>query len=165
MTRADEITMRVASPGDHATVCRLNQKLKDDEGARARLPWEDLVARLRGWLRDEGYEAVLFERGGDPVAYIIFRREPDPCVSGGEMIYIRQFYVEREFRLRGIGRSAIVKWRAEFVPDGMHIEMDVLETNPGGRAFWEAIGFRPRMTRMRMERAPSNRTKQPGGSS
>lgn len=154
-----DITMRVAEEGDLATICRLNQKLKDDEGSKTRLPWDDLVARLRGWLNNDGYQAVLFEQGQVSLAYLIFRREADPCVLEGEMIYIRQFYVDREMRLQGIGRAAIDMWRSEYVPSGMSVEMDVLETNPGGRAFWEAVGFKARMTRLRMEHVISNRTK------
>ncbi|MEM7625271.1 MAG: GNAT family N-acetyltransferase [Planctomycetota bacterium] len=151
MPETPPLTMRPATPADIPLLCRLNQQLKDDEQARSRLPWDKLVARLEGWLRDEGYEAALFESGGDTVGYVIYRREPDPCVPDAELIYLRQFFVVRDRRRRGIGRRAFGLWKQGIVPRGMAIELDVLESNPAGRAFWEAIGLSPRMTRLRQE--------------
>ena len=145
--------MRSAGDDDVDLLCRLNQQLKDDERARVRLPWDQLVARLRGWLDQDGYEAVLFELAGEAVAYAIYRREPDPCVVDGELVYLRQFFVARDHRRQELGRQAFAMWKRVCVPEGLPIELDVLERNPGGRAFWEAVGLSPRMTRMRQESA------------
>ena len=149
MSVIDQLFMREADLDDVELLCDLNEKLRRDEQAQMQLTRQDLVARLRGWMTEEGYRGVLFEIDGRAIAYALFRTEPDPCMKDGQIVYLRQLYVEHAYRRLGVGSEAMRRWREVFVPAGMPVELDVLERNESGRAFWKAIGMMPRMTRMR----------------
>ena len=58
----------------------------------------ELEARMREWL-DGDYEAHLFELDITTIGYALYRRDLDG-------IYIRQFFIRREFRRQGHGRFA-----------------------------------------------------------
>ena len=132
-------------------VAKLNQQLQIDEGARLRMSVEQIEARLRGWLA-ERYRVFIGRHDGEVVGYLICIEEDDPCPPGRRMMYIRQLFVTRDARRQGFGRAIVERFIVERVPEGMPVEMDVLTNNTNGRAFWEAVGFVPRLTRMRRER-------------
>ena len=70
-----------------------------DEGRRNRMTVPELEQRMKSWLASE-YVAVLFENGGEVVAYALYREPP-------EEIYLRQLFVVRNRRRKGIGKKAI----------------------------------------------------------
>jgi GNAT superfamily N-acetyltransferase len=94
---------------------------------------DELVERMRRWLTDEGYEALLGFDGDDLVAYVLWRDEPD-CV------YLRQIFVQREHRRQGVARhlmlSVFERW-----PD-KRLTVDVLAGNARALAFWRRMGYR-----------------------
>ncbi len=93
----------------------------------------ELEQRMAKWLGGQ-YQAILFEEGKLAYGYALFNEEP-------EYIYLRQFYVEREYRRRGIGRTA-VGWLCRHVwGEGRRIRLDVLAGNEAGIAFWKSVGF------------------------
>lgn len=92
-----------------------------------------LTARMAGWLGGV-YEAVLFEDGGPPAGYALYRRDP-------EHVYLRQFYVRPECRRQGVGRAAI-GWLRRHAWGGARVRVEVLVGNAAGVAFWRAVGFR-----------------------
>ncbi|MCJ7610125.1 GNAT family N-acetyltransferase [Candidatus Bathyarchaeota archaeon] len=78
----------------------MNRELFEDEGHRNRFkPVSWLEQQMRGFLTS-GYDAVVFEMDGKPVAYALYLDERDH-------VYLRQFFVCRDQRRRGIGREAI----------------------------------------------------------
>jgi GNAT superfamily N-acetyltransferase len=128
-----DVTFRCAAPGDAPLLARMNGQLIRDEGHRNRMTPDELEQRMAGWLGGE-YHAVIFESGADTLGYALYRREMD-------YVYLRQFFVWREYRRRGVGRSAI-EWLARTVwSDVARVRLDVLVGNPEGRAFWQAVGF------------------------
>src|SRR6478735_7182669 len=90
---------RRATVADAPALASMNWQLIRDEGHRNPMTVPELATRMSGWLGGE-YEAVVFEEGGQPAGYALYRRDP-------EFVYLRQFYVRRECRRRGIGREAI----------------------------------------------------------
>jgi GNAT superfamily N-acetyltransferase len=88
---------------------------------------------MQQWLATD-YTAIMFEQHTMPVAYALFRPE-------AASIYLRQFFVERQYRRHGIGRRAIPLLLTEVWPPGRRITLDVLVHNQRGRAFWHALGF------------------------
>ena len=88
---------------------------------------------MRGWLASE-YRAVIFEEGGEVVAYALYREQP-------EEIYLRQFFVVRHRRRQGLGRRAVEILRSEVWPTTKRLTVDVLVANPSGIAFWRAVGY------------------------
>jgi GNAT superfamily N-acetyltransferase len=57
---------------------------------------------------------------------------------------VRQFYITPEVRRHHIGTGAFQKLKVlEFGNGANRITIDVLETNPDGKAFWNSLGFMP----------------------
>lgn len=57
-----------------------------------------------------------------------------------DTVHLRQFFIDRPFRGRGIGRAAY-RHLAEQRFGDREVNLDVLVTNPSGRRFWERLGF------------------------
>lgn len=144
------LSWRRAGAGDVPLLARLNEHLIEDEGHTERLAPLELESRMREWL-DGDYEAVLFEHAGEAVAYALWCPE-----SGG--VYLRQFFVARAWRRRGLGRQAFGILRREMLPPDARLALEVLPGNERALRFWEALGFRAgapaagRMGRLETER-------------
>jgi inorganic pyrophosphatase len=129
---------RFATPDDVFTLTRMNRQLVEDEGHRNRFkPDAWFEERMRRFLI-EGYEAVLFELGGEVVAYALYTDHPDH----GDTIYLRQIFVDRAHRGQGIGRKAMALLQEEIWPRDKRLTVEVLVGNQVARAFYEAVGFR-----------------------
>ncbi len=124
---------RQAAEGDVDLLAEMNHQLIRDERHRNPMTVPELAERMRGWLRGE-YTAIIFEEEDGPVAYALYGRDP---VS----IYLRQFFVARDHRRRGIGRQAVGILLGEVWPRGARITVEVLTHNHTGHAFWRAMGF------------------------
>lgn len=119
---------------DVRLLAEMNSRLIRDEGHRNPMTSRELEERMRRWLLTGEYEAVLF--GGPPAeAYALFRRD-------GDSVHLRQFFVERQFRRKGIGRAAFETLLREVWPAERRVTVDVLVSNQVGRAFWALLGFR-----------------------
>jgi GNAT superfamily N-acetyltransferase len=143
-----DVTFRCAAPGDAPLLARMNGQLIHDEGHRNRLTPAELEQRMAGWLAGE-YQAVIFESGADTLGYALYRHEVDH-------VYLRQFFVRRDYRRQGVGRSAI-EWLMRTVwSDAPRVRLDVLVTNTEGRAFWKGVGFEEYCVTMEAETAGGN---------
>ena len=111
----------------------LNEKLIQDEGHRNAMTVIELQQRMRDWLTGE-YNAVLFENEMGVVAYALFREEP-------ALIYLRQLYVERNERRKGVGREAVQLLQRQFWNPKKRLTVDVLSHNTAAIAFWKKVGF------------------------
>lgn len=126
---------RRPSLADLPVMARMNSDLIEDEGSHNPMNPPQLEERMRDWLESGDYDAILFEYNDALVAYALFQQKP-------ESIYLRQFFVDRDFRRQGIGRSAIHLLLNEIFAPGLRLTLDVLVSNPTGRAFWRSVGFR-----------------------
>jgi RimJ/RimL family protein N-acetyltransferase len=124
---------RIATLADVPLLARMNQHLREDEQSRWVLTMAQLESRMRGLL-DDDYTAVIFENSETAVAYALYQP-----VEGG--IYLRQFFVSRDYRRRGIGREAIHLLMSDVWPPNARLTLDVLVHNQRAAAFWKAIGF------------------------
>jgi GNAT superfamily N-acetyltransferase len=140
-------TWRRCTPSDADVLAPMNAQLSEDEGAAVGMA-SAYLDRMRTWLADGRYEAALAESAGAPIAYVVWRRDPDY----GD-IYVRQFFVDRGHRRRGLGRRLFEQAVHEFW-EGELLRLDVYDSNPKGRAFWESLGFAPYSRLMR--RAPDS---------
>ena len=64
------------------------------------------------------------------------------------MVYLRQFFIERDQGLRGLGRRAFALLAQNGFPPGCRVDIEVLATNPQGQQFWAALGFEAYSTTM-----------------
>jgi predicted acetyltransferase len=125
---------RRATLKDCALLAELNHQLIRDEGHRNRMTVPELEQRMKDWLASE-YTAVLFENSGEVVAYALYREQP-------KQIYLRQLFVARNRRRKGIGREAVKILRAKVWPKNKRLTVDVLVQNEAAVAFWQAIGYK-----------------------
>ena len=103
--------------------------------------------RFREWLNGTEWQTNLFRDSKQILGYSVHRLQKDYYFPDEEIIYLRQFYIERHLRDRGLGRLAFETLRKACFRD-RKVFLDVLETNPGGREFWQKLGFDPYLTSM-----------------
>ena len=142
-----ELVLRPATESDLPLLAAMNRRLIEDEGSRNPMTVVQLQSRMAVWLRGD-WRVDLFVEGGEIVGYATHRSRPDEYFPERTQIYLRQFFIERDRRGRGIGRRAFGALLAERFAEGDEIVLDVVESNPGGRRFWESVGLRPRSTTM-----------------
>jgi GNAT superfamily N-acetyltransferase len=139
-------TWRRCTVADAELLAEMNAQLTRDEGAATLGPLSTYVERMRAWLEEGRYEAAIVESGGEPTAYVVWRRDPDY----GD-VFVRQFFVRPAHRGQGLGRVLFEQAVRKFWPTD-RLRLDVYDSNPGGGAFWERLGFVPYSRLMR--RAP-----------
>jgi predicted acetyltransferase len=143
------MTYRRATSDDCPLLAELNHQLIRDEGHRNRMTIPELEHRMQDWLAGE-YVAILFERGGEIVAYVLYREQP-------EEIYLRQLFVIRERRREGLGKQAMHLLRSEIWPKTKRLTVEVLVANTAAVAFWRAVGYRDHS--LALEIAPTDTAK------
>jgi GNAT superfamily N-acetyltransferase len=127
------MTFRSATLDDCPLLAGLNHQLIRDEGHRNQMTVPELEQRMRGWLAGE-YRAVIFEDGGDMVAYGLYQEQT-------ELIYLRQLFVVRHRRRQGLGRCAVEILRSQVWPKDRRLTVEVLVANQSGVAFWRSVGY------------------------
>jgi ribosomal protein S18 acetylase RimI-like enzyme len=133
---------RLATKRDGRILAEMNHQLIADEGHRNPMSVAELEGRMRDWL-GEAYEAILFEDGGQVVAYALYRLE------AGE-VYLRHFFVARQRRRQGLGRQAMALLRHDIWPKAERLTVSVLAHNEAGVKFWRSIGYRDYCLTMEM---------------
>ena len=128
------MNFRRATLDDCALLAELNHQLIRDEGHRNKMSVSELEQRMRGWLATD-YSAVIFEDGGEVVAHALY------CEQPGE-IYLRQLFVVRNRRRKGIGSEAVKILRAKIWPADKRLTVAVLIQNTAAVAFWRAVGYK-----------------------
>jgi ribosomal protein S18 acetylase RimI-like enzyme len=137
---------RYAVEADAPLLASINQQLIADEWGGGGMPLERLEARMRRWIEEGEYHAVLFHEDGATVAYSLVSVDEDSA-------YIRHFFVLHEHRGRGVGRRAMELLLGRIVPPTVRITLDVLASNRVGHDFWRSVGFNDYA--IRMERLPT----------
>ena len=127
------MTYRFATHEDCALLGELNHQLIRDEGHRNPMNAAELSKRMEQWIKQE-YRAVIFENGETTAGYALFREDE-------KEIYLRQLFVCRDERKRGIGKKAMNLLRTEIWPAHKRITVEVLVANEAAVRFWRAIGF------------------------
>lgn len=142
------LTIRSATSADVPMLAELNRQLLEDEGYRSVIPLERLLARHRGWLESGEWRQDLLALGGETVGYVAYAPEPEALDPARPEIHLRQFCIDRSRRGGGLGRACFALFLRERVAPGARVTLDVLESNPAGQAFWQAVGCRPYFRRL-----------------
>lgn len=142
-------TLQIVPSTDVRELALMNRMLIEDEGADNPMSIDQLETRLRRWLSGGEYHATMIYRNEEVVGYLLYREEQDAYDISQKNIYIRQFFIKRAYRRRGIGRSAFEQVVSTQFPTGTTIMLEVLASNLQGRAFWERLGFEPYFTTYR----------------
>lgn len=145
-----DINLTRATLNDCDLLAGMNLELIADEGSRNPMTQLELSERMRHWLQ-EGWDVMLLCLGNAAIGYALYQVRHDEYQPARTEVYIRQYFVRRVFRRRGIGRAAFEQLRASYFPPGATIALDVLATNPGARKFWERLGFKSYAANLRLE--------------
>ena len=124
---------RTAGEGDLALLAKLNRQLIHDEGHPNPMSVAELENRMRAWLV-RAYSAVLFLSEGTVVGYALYRTD-----NAG--IFVRQFFICRNERHKGLGRAAMDLLFGRVWPAGAMVTLEALCTNQAAIDFWRAVGF------------------------
>jgi len=141
------IVIRPHGPEDLGLLARMNRELIEDQAHRNPMSVDQLKDRFQRFAR-EGWAIDLFERDGEVIGYAVHRYEPDPAEPSGRRVFLRQFFIARHCRRGGAGTAALKELMRARFQAGDRIFLDVIETNPGGKAFWSRTGFTPYATIM-----------------
>lgn len=124
---------RVAGTADLPVLAELNRQLIEDEGHSNPMSVAELEDRMRGWIA-RAYTAVLFTENGRVVGYALYRTD-------NTGIFLRQFFICRGERGKGLGRQAMARLCRCVWPAGALVTLEALAANRAGLAFWRALGF------------------------
>lgn len=147
------LRLRPAREDDIETLATLNVQLLDDEGHPATVTLGELMVRHREWLISGEWSQDILDIDGHVVGYIVHAPNPHPLDPSIPERFIRQFCIDRRFRRNGLGRDGFELFMEHRAEPGGRVTLDVLESNPTGRAFWESVGCRPFFSRMEVRRA------------
>lgn len=137
---------REATLEDVPLLARFNQHMIEDEGHRNPMTIPELQARMRDWITGQTYTVTLFSEEQTPVAYVAYRDD-------GEYLYLRHFFVSRDYRRQGFGQKAIALLLSEILPIDRMVRLDVLINNRQAHAFWKSVGFADYCITMELQRS------------
>lgn len=83
------------------------------------------------------------KKNNQTVAYALFWEET-------KEIYLRQFFVVRDQRRRGLGRGAFETLRSKIWPKSKRLVVEVLVKNQAATAFWRAVGYQDYSLKLEM---------------
>lgn len=144
-----ELSVRPATVADVQLLAEMNRQLCDDERSRNNMAVAALAVRMEKWL-SENWQAVVIEERFASVGYAVFQIGSDYYEPAIPEVHLRQFFIVREHRSRGIGRRAFDILRTTMFPLGSQVQLDILTTNLSGQRFWESLGFQQYSTAMRL---------------
>ena len=136
--------IRKAELHDIPALAAMNKRLIEDEQHPNPMTVDELAERMRGWLGGREYIGYLGLFDEKPVAYCIYRDE-------GPYYYMRQLYVERDYRRQQLG-TTLLDWMFKYLWTDKSVRLDVLAHNARAIRFYEAYGFVTGC--LRMEKRP-----------
>lgn len=145
-----DFELRPATIDDVPILAEMNRQLIRDEGSQNIMDLPELEARMHEWLTDDR-EAIIVQRGDEVIGYMVYRVLRDEYFPYGDSVYVRQYFITPKYRRRGIGQIAFERIVDEFFAKDRAVMLDVLESNPEGKAFWLKIGFHVYNTTLRLD--------------
>lgn len=155
------MNIRLAAENDIAAIGQMWEKLAQFHNMldsalppAARGGGKVYARRLSSRLADSHTRLLVAEVDGALVGYalaVIIDVIPDMFVQENSG-FLADIYVEDAFRQQGVGRALVETVRLWFLENGIRtFEWYVAEHNTVGKRFWESVGGRPVMIRMRVE--------------
>jgi ribosomal protein S18 acetylase RimI-like enzyme len=148
------LTLRPATLSDIPVLAQMNKRLVEDEGGSNPMSLMQLESRLRTWLNSDWRGDLFLEdsrlQDSNIVGYAVHRLQRNDFDSR-QTVYIRHYFIERDYRRSSFGREALEKLKVERFPKDATVYLEVLIHNARGRAFWKAMGFAEYSVTMRLE--------------
>ncbi len=143
------LLIRAATEIDLPILARMNKHLIEDEGSRNPMSIDELQERMSKWLHSDWKTQLLLEEE-NIVGYALYQIRKDEYLPDKAVVYLRQFYIERDKRNRGSGSLAFKTLAQTYFPEDCTIVIDVLASNPTGYKFWSKLGFKAYCTAMHL---------------
>ena len=124
---------------DVERLAELNKRLIEDEQHPNPMNIAELTQRMKAWLATD-YICYVAKQNAGIVAYCLYRND-------GRHYYMRQLYVDRAHRRKGIA-TQLLDWLYENVWTDKKVRLDVLAHNEDAVAFYKRYGFRIGVFRM-----------------
>lgn len=143
----EELILRVCRDEDLDLLAILNKQLIEDEKHDNKMNVDQLKVRMKGFIHSD-YQAYLFEEGSKTIGYALVDHTRKP-------LYLRQFFICRDVRRQGYGKTTFYKLLELIKTETIDIE--VMSWNESGIEFWSSLGFKERSIYMRFDKtAPNN---------
>lgn len=157
----DDLVIRPATGDDADAIAALWQQLVDHHhGLDAALPTatrdgpKRYADRVKHQLDDSFTHIIVAEQAGEIAGYVLgMVVDLLPDMFQGKMTgFLADIYVDESLRQRGVGRALVDELASWFKSRGVEqMEWYVASRNAAGRAFWENLGGRDVMVRMRLD--------------
>lgn len=136
------MNLKKCSAQDAEKLAELNKHLIKDEKSDNKMSLCELQDRMKSFLETD-YTAYLFMEDNRIIGYALVNTRAEP-------LYLRQFFIARNFRRNHKGRRAFELLLDELKTD--KIDLEVLSWNEAGLKFWQSCGFAERSRYMRFSR-------------
>ena len=136
------MNLKECSPEDAEKLAELNKHLIKDEKSDNKMSLCELQDRMKSFLETD-YCAYFFMEDNSIIGYALVNICAEP-------LYLRQFFIARNFRRNHKGRRAFELLLDELKTD--KIDLEVLSWNEVGLKFWQSCGFAERSRYMRFSR-------------
>ena len=124
---------------DADVLAKLNKHLIEDEQHPNPMNIVQLTERMREWLATD-YICYVVKEKGHIIAHCLYRDDD-------EHYYMRQLYVDRAHRRKGIA-TQLLDWLYGNVWTDKKVRLDVLAHNEDAVSFYKRYGFRIGVFRM-----------------
>lgn len=136
------MNLKECSAEDAEKLAELNKQLIEDEKSDNKMSLGELQDRMKSFLETD-YSAYFFMEDNSIIGYALVNTRAEP-------LYLRQFFIARNFRRNHKGRQAFELLLNELKTD--KIDLEVLSWNEAGLKFWQSCGFAERSRYMRFSR-------------
>ncbi|WP_168124003.1 GNAT family N-acetyltransferase, partial [Paenibacillus sp. HB172176] len=135
------LRLQSAENSDLKILAEMNKQLIEDENSSNPMGMQELEQRMSDFLKDS-WEIDLIMNDTVIIGYALYQYQNVQGKEDDKQVYIRQYFIRREFRNMGYGIAGIELLKKTRFTDLTKIEIDVLESNPKGQRFWEKVGFK-----------------------
>ena len=145
-----KVQVQSAIESDLSLLTVMNQQLIKDEGSQNPMNNEQLRERMLDWIQGDWHVDLLLA-GDEVIGYAVYQFRKGHYHTEVTDVYLRQYFIKREYRSKGYGLSGIEKLKKERFKEVENLEIDELECNLKGQNFWRKAGFEPYYINMRMK--------------
>lgn len=133
------MVLRLCTYEDLDVLAKMNKQLIEDEKHDNKMNVDQLKERMSRFINSE-YNAYFFCVENDTIGYALVNVKQNP-------LYLRHFFICREFRRKGYGKLAFKNLLQLLGTDT--IDLEVMVWNETGKCFWKSLGFEERSIYMR----------------
>ena len=141
--------IRRALEADMILLASMNKHLIEDEGSQNPMNLKELEDRMRNWYHAD-WNIDILHIDDKVVGYTVYQYREQAYDQNQRDIYIRQYFIQREYRKQGYGQQGINLLREKRFEEIKTIIIEVLNSNSNGMRFWSKMGFQAYSTTMKL---------------